>query len=307
MALVLDPVRSPGELITAADWNQVNDNIDFLAATPLQNLLLNGGFEVWQRGVGPFTADLAYTADRWVMDEVGTTALSVTRDTNSEVNSQYCAAVVVSSYNTESYLYQKLEDWQSLKGKEITFSIRVKTTTAAAVRVQISDGVGTTTSTTYHEGTGVFQTLSITRTISASATSVQVYVVFNANCTAYLDNAVLVLGPVAAEYVPEHPAEDWDRCQRYYYDGGGSGTGDRGGMIVLFLDGTNTRVYGANAQFPTRMAGDPTVTGTNFTANNFPATPGITNSSPTGAYEERTANATGHCYYVTSIVAEFNP
>ena len=309
MAYNAEATRPIGYLVTAANWNQMNDNIDFLAATSRHNLLTNGGFEVWARGGGPFTADLAYTADRWVMDEVGTTALSVAPDSTNQETGVYCAAVTVSSYNTESYLFQKLEHFHGLRGQEVTLAVRVKTTTAAAVRVQITDGVGTTTSATYHTGAGAYETLLVTRTISASATSVQVYVVFNANCTAYLDNATLTIGPIHADYVPSLLADVVDACQRYYYDGGGlSGAlGDRGGMIAFFTDGTNTRVYGANAQFPTRMAGDPTVTGTNLTNNNFPATPGITNSSPTGAYEERTASATGYCNYITHITAEFNP
>ena len=307
MTYIADPNRATGDLVTATIWNQVNENIRVLAVKPRQNLLVNGGFEVWARGAGPFTADLAYTADRWVLDENGGTGLTVARDTNSEVNSQYCAAVTVATYGAESYLYQKIEDFYGLRGTGVTFAVRVKTTTANVVRVKIFDGVGTSISDALHTGSGNYETLYVIRTISPAATKLEVYVSFLGNCTAYLDNAVLVIGPMLQDYAMLATARDIERCQRYYYDGGGSGTGDRGGMIAFFTDGTNTRVYGANAQFPTRMAGDPTVTGTNFTNNNFPVTVGITNSSPTGAYEERTANGTGHCFYITSIVAEFNP
>src|SRR5215831_2861310 len=56
------------------------------------NLLTNGGFEIWQRGNGPFTA--GYHADRWTLQAGGTDTFSVSRDsTNQDTGSQYCAAV----------------------------------------------------------------------------------------------------------------------------------------------------------------------------------------------------------------------
>jgi hypothetical protein len=39
---------------------------------------------------------------------------------------------------------------------------------------------------------------------------------FSASCTAYLDNAMLVVGTQPCDYVPLHPADDLARCLRYY-------------------------------------------------------------------------------------------
>jgi len=44
----------------------------------------------------------------------------------------------------------------------------------------------------------------------------QVTVSFALPCTAYIDNAMLVVGSQPADYVPLHPADDLARCLRYY-------------------------------------------------------------------------------------------
>ena len=41
-------------------------------------------------------------------------------------------------------------------------------------------------------------------------------VYFAASCTAYIDNAMLVVGSQASDYAPLHPADDLARCLRYY-------------------------------------------------------------------------------------------
>jgi len=43
-----------------------------------------------------------------------------------------------------------------------------------------------------------------------------VFVQIDAATTVYLDNAMLVVGNVAADYAPLHPADDLAQCLRYY-------------------------------------------------------------------------------------------
>jgi len=188
------------------------------------NLLTNGGMEVWQRGNGPFTAGAGtYGADRWAMNLNGTDAVSISKNTaNVDVGSQACAAVTftLGSGGGFSKLGQILRtsDNCQLNGRPITASVRVNTSTANAVRLGIdTDGTGgTRTYSSYHPGSGGYQTLTVTITVPTDATYVWLQIFFTASCTAYLDNAMLVVGSTPADYVPMHPADELARCLRYY-------------------------------------------------------------------------------------------
>src|SRR5499427_9021761 len=84
-----------GTIATADLANQAVTNAKLGTDTARLNLLTNGGFEIWQRGNGPFTANGVYTSDRWFIALQGTDTLSVSKDTtNVDPNSgsQACAA-----------------------------------------------------------------------------------------------------------------------------------------------------------------------------------------------------------------------
>src|SRR5215469_6434803 len=59
------------------------------------NLFTNGGFEIWQRGNGPFTSGGVMTSDRWQFNPAGTDTFSLSKDTSNmdAGGSQACAAV----------------------------------------------------------------------------------------------------------------------------------------------------------------------------------------------------------------------
>jgi hypothetical protein len=184
------------------------------AVPAIANLLTNGGFEIWQR-TGPFTAQGAYTTDRWSISLGGTSTISVSRDTTNVDGPSLACAACVYTHNAVSYLIQKVEDVTQLKGRTISVSLRVRTATTNAVRLNVGDGV-TATPGTFHSGSGVYETLTVTKTIASNATLLNCSIEFDASCTAYLDNAMLVVGSTAADYVPLHPADDLARCLRYY-------------------------------------------------------------------------------------------
>jgi hypothetical protein len=120
--------------------------------------------------------------------------------------------------NSALVAYVKTSDGPAIKSQTVTVSVRVYTATPNAVRVGLqSDGTGgTTLYSAFHPGNSTFQTLAVTLTVPFDATTVYVLIRFAASCTAYLDNAMLVVGAQAADYAPLHPADDLARCQRYY-------------------------------------------------------------------------------------------
>jgi hypothetical protein len=237
-------------------------NADLASDVARANLLINGGFDVWQRGT-PFGATGLYTADRWIMQTVGTDALSVQRDTaNRDIGSVACALLSFSlgTGAGQSGIYQQLKTSEhQIAGKTISASMRVKTTLANAIKFQLSsDGTGATNSVSaFHTGNGVYQTLTATMNIPVDATIVQIQVLLSAGTTQafYVDNTMLVIGSVPADYYPLTPADDLARCQRYYQKILASGT-------ATFLAGNATA---AGQVFPwvtaiIPMGGVPVVT-----------------------------------------------
>lgn len=237
-----------GDLTVTGAINQVTNQ------QAVTNLLTNPGFDTWARGVGPFTANGAYTADRWQLNLGASSTISVSRDTaNADAGSVYCLAATYTHVSV-TYLNQALENYQELRGRTVTASLRVKTTTPGAVRVRLNTGV-TTADSAFHTGGGTHETLAVSIAVPTNATYLYVQVSFAASCTAYLDSAVLVAAAAAPPYSPLHPVDNLARCQRYYYEIGG-------------LDGNEvvaTMMYFAGAargalQFPVEMATAPTVT-----------------------------------------------
>jgi hypothetical protein len=185
------------------------------------NLLTNGGFEIWQRGNGAFAGN-GYNADRWISSVVGTDTLSVSRDTTNQDSASGSIACAASTFtlgsgagSTALFNQIMLADGFQLRNRQVSASIRVRTATANAVRLAGYDGTSWNYSS-FHPGGGTYQTLTVTWTPGASATNFSVAVFFAVSCTAYLDNATLVVGSVPATYVPMHPADDLARCLRYY-------------------------------------------------------------------------------------------
>jgi hypothetical protein len=179
------------------------------------NLLVNGGFEIWQRGNGPFTANSVYSADRWNISLGGTSSMSVSRNTaNADTGSGVCAEVTY-THNAQSFLNQKLEDTSQLSSRTLSWSMRVRSNTASAVRLQIYHTTSTLlASSSYHTGGSVYQTLVVTGTLPAGVTNVYLSVSMEASGTFDLDNSMLVAGSLS-DYVPLHPADELARCLRY--------------------------------------------------------------------------------------------
>jgi hypothetical protein len=224
-AKILDGTIATGDLadntVTLAKMDAVARGAIAGAQT---SLLVNGGFEVWQRGAGAFATAGYMTADRWINQSMGTDSLSIAKDTaNTDGGGSGACAAATFSLGTgggQSILYQpfRIADSPMLRGRPVTFSVRVKTSTANAINLAYYDGGGWTYSaTTLHPGGASYQTMSFTFTpLNTAGSDIHVGISFKATCTAYIDNAMLVPGTVAADYVPVQPADELMRCQRYY-------------------------------------------------------------------------------------------
>lgn len=221
MALTIVPDKTIGDVFTEAMWDSsIKDNINELIGRSGGSTLTNGGFEVWQRGPGAFASTSLYAADRWYHRRTGAVggAQTVTQETGTTDASGNALKTVVSAVDgtNKPCVVQRLEHYLALRGREVTMSLRVNQSVANACKVFLLESLTTYTYGSTSASTGSYVTLSATATLGAGITGIEVGLEFTADGTFYVDNAMLVLGPVAAAYVPLHPQEELARCQRYY-------------------------------------------------------------------------------------------
>lgn len=188
--------------------------VGWSAPPAAQSLLVNGGFEVNQRG-GTVTATNAYAHDRWQILLGSSSTMTVTDETVLVDTGSGHALKAVYVHSAASSVDQKIEDYLSLRGRTLTFAVRVRKGVANTARAYLADS-GTKSYSASTTTTGAYETLVATRAIGAGATSVTVGVELAASDTVYLDNAVLVVGATAPAYAPLGPADEMDRCRRYY-------------------------------------------------------------------------------------------
>jgi len=302
------PTIQPGDLGASAYMNlYIRDNINALIALAgSQNLLVNPGFEVYQRGASVNSFNLAYMSDRWQL-LLGSGSSIVTQHSTTVVDTLSSASFGVNyTHSAATRIEQKMENARAFQGKTVTFSIRIRKGIANAARPYISDtgaltyGAATTT-------TGAYETHTVTATIGAAPSTVTVGVELSATDSAlFLDNAVLAYGSTAPAYVPLDPQIDLARCQRYYEVMGAHMTGvaTAGGQTI-----------GGFVPFAVTKGGAPTVTknGT-WTATNCtqPQVVSRPSAETRGVVVFTTSAAAGQvdCLIAASgqnITAEWNP
>lgn len=204
------------------------------------NLLINGGFDVWQRGVS-FSSSGGYTADRWKIDFDGTGATrAITRQaftvgqTDVPNNPTYYlryAQSVAGSGGTYSLVTQLLEDVSRLSGKTVTISFYAKADSARDIVTQFDQYFGSGGSSPVYVGEATHSlttswrlfTCTVTfpsisgKTVGASNFS-SIYFSLPINTTFIIDiaNVQLNYGSVALPFVPRSFADELRLCQRYY-------------------------------------------------------------------------------------------
>jgi hypothetical protein len=201
-----------------------------------QNLLANGAFDIWQRGVGPFTSNVIYTTDRWFV--YSSTSYSLTQET-SVIPTGATNAVKMTSTAGSSFcnLQQVLEqsDVEKLAGKTVTFSVylRANATYNGATVLQINySTTGNSQIPTWVQAGGSaaitpstsgYVRYSATATIPTTAKGVAFMIaqqsVLASGSILYAALAKAEIGTLATEFVRVGGSlqADLAACQRYYY------------------------------------------------------------------------------------------
>lgn len=227
------------------------------------NLLDNGGFDIWQRGNSITGTVEVKTADRWGKN-IGSAVLvqfDVSKETTiTDKSATSCKIVFNKTSGGFVGIIQSIENPTNYASKTLTLSIRGLTTVPNSLKVGIEETGGTYSS--YHSGSGNWETLTVTKTISSTPGPIYITIYMDANGgpgTYYADNAMLTIGSQPVSFAPLHPQVDLARCQRYYFRIGNPTTDED---ICTSQAFTTTTSIGS-IHYPVEMRVAPTITITN--------------------------------------------
>lgn len=202
-----------------------------------RNILVNGGFDVWQRGASVATS-LGYTVDQWLALRIGGSgSITVSQQALAAASGvhgdpAYAMRVDGSALSgaTEWRVYNYAEDVRRLGGATVTLSFWAKASSGTpSINAYLDQYFGSGGSSTVHGAANTFvlsttwtrYTATVTlasvagKTIGAgSSTGLRI----SSSTTALIDFAAVKLerGAVATPYVSPDPAHELTRCLRYF-------------------------------------------------------------------------------------------
>jgi hypothetical protein len=206
--------------------------------TSFKNKIINGGFDIWQRGTSFTTGSSStyvYTADRWNMFNYGTNTASCSQQAFtpgiapvSGYEGQYFARF--NSSSTFNFFSYRVEDVRTLAGQSTTFSFWAKSNSNQNLSIGINQNFGSggsTAVTNIISGTAAlttsWQRFTFTGTMSSVSgktigTSSYVYIEFVGAINNAIDiwGAQLEKGSIATEFEQRFIGDELRLCQRYY-------------------------------------------------------------------------------------------
>jgi len=255
-------------------------------AAPSINYVINGGFDIWQRGTSiAATASATYCTDRFqILRAGGVLGATVTRQASGNTSFEYASRVQRDSANTSTavvYLGNSMESSQTipLAGQTVVFSFWARkganySSASDVLSLTLSSGTGTnqnvfsgltgqaTVASTNATLTTSWQRFNCTGTVSSSATQLAFYFNYTPVGTAGANDYFEVSGvklelgsvPTAFSRAGGTIQGELAACQRYYYRN--SATTNNTTMGWGFAS-SSTNVMGI-IQFPVMMRTAPT-------------------------------------------------
>jgi hypothetical protein len=232
------------------------------------NVVINGGYDIWQRGTTITCSSTAYGADRWNAFRGvagGTVTRQVTGDTTNLPNIQYCARVSRDSANTSTSalgVFYSAETSDSIRfvGQTATLSFYARkganySAASANLSVEFSQGTGTdqnvivggfTGKTNVNSGSSVltstWQRFTYSGTVATTTTQLGLQFYFTPVGTAgaadyfEITGVQVELGSVPTTFKRSNGSGgtiqgELAACQRYYQRAVGS-SGNYGGAAI---------------------------------------------------------------------------
>jgi hypothetical protein len=206
-----------------------------------KNLIINGGFDVWQRGTSGFSSNDTYTADRWKLNLSGGTgsiAQSAFTVGQADVpnNPKYYLDLDITAGNDNTGINHRIEDVASCAGQTVTVSFYAKGANpgGGVTYVHLGQNFGSggsatvdttaqsfTLTGTWQRFTFQFDVPSITGKTIGSSSFLWLLIgqKTDTSTSAWnmdIANVQLELGSVATDFEHRSYGEELALCQRYY-------------------------------------------------------------------------------------------
>jgi len=282
--------------LTIDSSGNVTASQGFVPSTQLshRNLIINGGFDVWQRGTTLTTGADHFLADRWNITPPATVSTTTSKVFDSTLQQNMLKMELNAAGGIQ--FQHKIENFKWAHNKKLTFSFYAKSNVSHTMFVYLrirnssvndlldQDSVSLTSTLTKFVMTFDASDLSgytedsssaIQLSFSSSGLSSGNYIQFG--------QAQLEVGSVATPFEHRSYGEELARCQRYYQEFG------RTGYMSCRGNGT-TAVSDALIPTATVLRASPTITGGTWYA---------TKGSGTTLY-----NGTGETYSVNSVSSQ---
>lgn len=214
---------------------KVNENESAIGQLSNPNLLINGDFQVWQRGTSldVINGSVAFSADRWlVVNTMGLTGSVRTRKLTAISGGESLVLENLGSGSGSAIISQGLEelDVNKLRGKRVTLSYFFNTkmsdidvvTYARFSETQAIQANGVGTNVFLKNDTGSTTWKKVTQTfdvpVNAKGLAIGIYPQFLANRIGdflQIRDVKLELGEIATPLSPRPYGEELSLCQRY--------------------------------------------------------------------------------------------
>jgi hypothetical protein len=255
------------------------------------NYLINGGFDVWQRGTS-FTS-AGYNADRWASVGTDTTNNTISRSSSIVPSGAlYSLSITKASTAGVAQIRQSVETINSvqLAGKTTTFSVSLYASSSTVVSLFIDSATGTDLgpgdaytqlTTSDFTVTNSWTRSSVTVNVPADTKSIRVRVrtaILGVGATLHVSNAQLEEGSVATPFRRNANSIQGElaACQRYYYR-------INGGFAHYLSIARASSGTAAGALIPYKVP--MRIVPTSFESSNLEIeNPGVGNITVTGSY-----------------------
>jgi hypothetical protein len=310
--------------------------LDDISNNGSRNFIINGGFQIWQRGTSHTTAGFG-SDDRWYIGALGSTFVN-SRQTHTPGQTDvpnnptyYCRDVITTSAGNGNYCSksQRIEGVNTLSGTNATISFYAKADASKNIAIELVQHFGTggtpsadvteigsqkialTTSWVFKEVTISIPSIS-GKTLGSNGDDYLEVIFwmdagsdFNARTatlgqqsgTFEFSDIQLELGSVSSAFERKTISDELESCLRYCHVSGG--------QIMFSGNTTDTIDYVGKADLAVTMRAIPSVTLTNVANTNFTSSVGSVLATTGTILETRTANATAASgYFRSTFVAE---
>jgi len=228
---------------------------DVVAKAGRKNLIINGGFDVWQRGTS-FTGNAnIYTSDRWYAYLDNNAGFTVAKSSLTSLGNALQLTTSTAGYGIISTV---VENTSRLTGT-YTLSFYIKSSVSGnSARIEFRQNAS---------GTTIWQDIAyeaiettwtkVTKTIVLDETDNMIILIgqnSGSSATLQISQVQLELGSVATPFEHRSYGEELALCQRYYWK---TSTGGSYNYITVMSCASTTAAHGA-IQFPTTMRAAPT-------------------------------------------------